>query len=286
MLNLCCWWTILLFLQSKDSMQQQQTYWRTPGRWVPVYLHASSCSWTSSVPRHCAFSVLFQQLNWTSKPFPGDVQVNWRYTFPTGDPPPGLMSKLLVVCMNALETNYHYHWRHGVLIKNGEVQIFLSSLLSEDWHFVLGHLYTSVNFFTFQATVCIQKEKNHFDLCCRVNGEINSAGDHNISMEFLWVTLAVYIKESLEFLSQWPGLLVKVCCTRITQNENFILQNWEHRTAILDWPTFRWSWFPWDCLCSKETLWTRNTHSASSNASATWRRNRTSPLRTPVWSGF
>ena len=58
--------------------------------------------------------------------------------------------------------------------------------------------------------MCIQKEKDYFDLCCRVNGEINSVGDHNISMEFLWVTLVMYVKATLDFLSEWPGLLVKV----------------------------------------------------------------------------
>ena len=62
-----------------------------------------------------------QQLNWTSRPFPGDVQVNWRYTFPAGDPPDGLLSTLLFVCRRAVECSYHYHWRHGVLIKTGEV---------------------------------------------------------------------------------------------------------------------------------------------------------------------
>ncbi len=64
---------------------------------------------------------MFQQLNWSSKPFPGDVQVNWRITFPEGAPPPGLLSKLLVVCKAAVHAPYHYLWRHGVLITHGEV---------------------------------------------------------------------------------------------------------------------------------------------------------------------
>ena len=67
------------------------------------------------------FVSFHQQLNWTSRPFAGDVQVNWRYTFPAGDPPEGLLSTMLVVCKRAAKCNYHYHWRHGILIKTGEV---------------------------------------------------------------------------------------------------------------------------------------------------------------------
>ena len=62
-----------------------------------------------------------QQLNWTPRPFKGDVQLNWRYLFPNGTPP-GMLPCLTAVCYRASQDHsYQYCWSHGVLVRIGEV---------------------------------------------------------------------------------------------------------------------------------------------------------------------
>ncbi len=59
--------------------------------------------------------------------------------------------------------------------------------------------------------MCAEKTETRLDVCCRVNGELGGAsGDHATSLEFLWVTLALYATATQDFLAQWPGLVTKV----------------------------------------------------------------------------
>ena len=62
-----------------------------------------------------------QQLNWSPRPYRGDVQLGWRYAFPHA-PPGDILKKLLCMCRGVLEgTDYEYVWRTGFLYKTAEV---------------------------------------------------------------------------------------------------------------------------------------------------------------------
>ncbi|CAH1784907.1 unnamed protein product [Owenia fusiformis] len=62
------------------------------------------------------------QLNWTPTPFKGDLQIGWRYDFPTGVPP-GLLLRALANVKRASSEfcNYQHCWRNGVLSRIDEV---------------------------------------------------------------------------------------------------------------------------------------------------------------------
>nr|XP_054750883.1 leucine-rich repeat serine/threonine-protein kinase 2-like [Lytechinus pictus] len=61
-------------------------------------------------------------LNWTPKPFRGDVQLGWRYRFQLGTPP-GLVAQLLAYCRSRVrQTSYQHQWRSGLLLKIGQVR--------------------------------------------------------------------------------------------------------------------------------------------------------------------
>ena len=61
-----------------------------------------------------------QQLNWTAKPFVGDMQVTWSFHL---DVHAGLLQRLLAVVLFLCRqcSNYRHLWRTGVLLRVGEV---------------------------------------------------------------------------------------------------------------------------------------------------------------------
>jgi len=71
--------------------------------------------------------ILFQQLNWTSRPFPGDVQISlYHYFLPVM--PPGLSHRLVALVNNALvdKSEYHYYWKFGTLARMSDILLFVS----------------------------------------------------------------------------------------------------------------------------------------------------------------
>ena len=91
----------------------------TNGQWWGKRLHAMTSS----------FHIKPQQLNWTPRPFRGDVQVAWRYTFESQNPPAGLLTQMLTTVTRATtDCAYKYVWRDGALIRIGEVCMYFSML--------------------------------------------------------------------------------------------------------------------------------------------------------------
>ncbi|XP_038062221.1 uncharacterized protein LOC119732661 [Patiria miniata] len=120
-------------------------------------------------------------LNWTPKPFKGDAQIGWRYTFPLGTPP-GLVPRLFVMCRtNTPGAMYRHHWKNGLLLKMGQV---------------------SVNIKQPEAS---QVEK--VDLYVRVT--VDEEGDKKAT-EVLWVVLARFLVVAQRFLASWPGVYYQV----------------------------------------------------------------------------
>ncbi|XP_025106511.1 uncharacterized protein LOC112571604 [Pomacea canaliculata] len=116
------------------------------------------------------------QLNWTAKPFAGDMQVTWRLTL-SSPVHHGLLQRLLATVLFAgrADCNYHYVWRTGVLLRIGE------------------------------ATVCAEQlEESHLELSCRVNEA--DVGREKEAVCVLWVTLAPFLTHVHTFLSDWPGV--------------------------------------------------------------------------------
>ncbi|XP_055342803.1 uncharacterized protein LOC129591246 [Paramacrobiotus metropolitanus] len=67
------------------------------------------------------------QLNWTSRPFRGDVQLSlYMYFLPVM--PPGNASRLIALINNMLieKCSYHYYWKRGVLTKSSDMLLFIS----------------------------------------------------------------------------------------------------------------------------------------------------------------
>lgn len=62
--------------------------------------------------------------------------------------------------------------------------------------------------FCQQATVCVEYENKHFDICCRAN-----ADDYETvatSVELLWAHLSVFVQVIEKSLGRLPGLFHKV----------------------------------------------------------------------------
>lgn len=64
---------------------------------------------------------LFQQLNWTTQPIPGDIQFNWRFVFPNGCP--RHLARRMVISMTSIrqEFSYKFYWDDGVLLRISQV---------------------------------------------------------------------------------------------------------------------------------------------------------------------
>ncbi|XP_022098874.1 malignant fibrous histiocytoma-amplified sequence 1-like [Acanthaster planci] len=120
-------------------------------------------------------------LNWTPRPFKGDAQIGWRYTFPLGTPP-GLVPRLLVMCRtNTPGAMYRHHWKNGVLLKMGQVSV---NIKQPD----TGQL-------------------ERVDLYVRVT--VDEEGEKRAT-EVLWTVLARFLVVAERFLASWPGLYYQV----------------------------------------------------------------------------
>lgn len=76
---------------------------------------------TASFKIKCLF-VLLQQLNWTAKPFVGDIQITWSFHLHVHA---GVLQRLLaaVLFFSRHSSNYRHLWRTGLLLRVGEVSI-------------------------------------------------------------------------------------------------------------------------------------------------------------------
>ncbi|XP_064633627.1 malignant fibrous histiocytoma-amplified sequence 1 homolog [Lineus longissimus] len=118
------------------------------------------------------------QLNWTPKPFKGDIQINWRYEFPIGYPP-GCMERLLACCHQAKNAeSYQHTWKYGMLLK------------------------------ICDALICINYEEAYFDICCRVNAD--EEGREKAAVETLWLHLSIFIHAVEKMLQEWRGVYWRI----------------------------------------------------------------------------
>ncbi|XP_033647830.1 uncharacterized protein LOC117307250 [Asterias rubens] len=121
-------------------------------------------------------------LNWTPKPFKGDAQICWRYTFPLGTPQ-GLIPRLLVVCRaNIQGAMYRHHWKNGILLKIGQVSVNIKQPENS------------------------QKAES-LDIFVRVT--IDEEGQKKAT-EVLWVVLARFLVIAQQFLTTWPGVYYQI----------------------------------------------------------------------------
>ncbi|KAK7488602.1 hypothetical protein BaRGS_00020219, partial [Batillaria attramentaria] len=119
------------------------------------------------------------QLNWTAKPFAGDMQITWCFNMAV-PVHAGLIQRLLAfVVFLARDCNSYTHfWKTGVLLRIGE------------------------------ATVCAEQQgEGRLELACRVNGD--EVGREPEAMRMLWVTLAPFLQHVRAFLHSWPGIEIK-----------------------------------------------------------------------------
>ncbi|XP_071489366.1 uncharacterized protein [Diadema antillarum] len=124
-------------------------------------------------------------LNWTPKPFRGDVQLGWRYRFQLGTPP-GLVAQLLAFCRSRVrQTSYQHQWRSGLLLK-------------------LGQALVNVN----------EPEVTEFCPCLDVVGRVTSdeEGEHRAT-EIIWGAIARVLLITEQFLQEWPGFYRMVTIT-------------------------------------------------------------------------
>ncbi|XP_036364909.1 uncharacterized protein LOC118766001 [Octopus sinensis] len=126
------------------------------------------------------FNDLRPQLNWTQKPFPGDLQISCWFRFILGDPPEGLMQRLLCCCHQAIhkQATYQHLWKHGVLIRAGDVMLCIE--------------YTSGNIKRFHIT-----------------GRINTdfQGSEATAIQMTWLKMAPLILAAISMLSSFHGLM-------------------------------------------------------------------------------
>ena len=122
----------------------------------------------------------FQQLNWTSRPFQGDVQISlYHYFLPAM--PPGLNHRLVALVNNALvdKSAYHYYWKFGTLTRLSDILVFVSCEQDE--------------FLEISARITAEDEN---DTAC---------------VEALWLEL-VYVMNMIQqfMLTSWTGVRTTV----------------------------------------------------------------------------
>ncbi|XP_074649100.1 uncharacterized protein LOC141904413 [Tubulanus polymorphus] len=123
------------------------------------------------------------QLNWTPKPFPGDLQITWRLVFPVGIPP-GCFERL-IGCIHTSRAceSYQYTWKRGMLLKIAE------------------------------AIICIQCEDTlYIDVSCRMNADSEDSGSNRRlnAVSDVWAHLSFFIQLIDKILFEWRGLYTKV----------------------------------------------------------------------------
>ncbi|XP_046356765.2 uncharacterized protein LOC124135459 [Haliotis rufescens] len=145
---------------------------------LPYYPHLSV--------QRCLYAVLLDllpnnrpQLNWTPKPFKGDLQITIGYIFATGLPV-GVAKQLLAHCQYVGQdtSSYRHMWKYGVLQRVGE------------------------------AIVCAEHDNTQFNISCRVNAD--EPGQEDSAVQLLWVSLSQFLLSLNKFLKFWPGLFYKM----------------------------------------------------------------------------
>ncbi|XP_076448308.1 uncharacterized protein LOC143285020 [Babylonia areolata] len=119
------------------------------------------------------------QLNWTPKPFVGDIQVTWSFHVHAAHT--GLLQRLLAVVLFLSRdcSSYRHLWRHGVLVRVGEATLCAEMLESEE----------------------------RVAVSCRVNAD--ELGRERDAVRLLWVILTPFLFRLRHFLLRWPGLVLK-----------------------------------------------------------------------------
>ncbi|KAK6176716.1 hypothetical protein SNE40_014961 [Patella caerulea] len=130
-----------------------------------------------AVPLLDKLSTVRPQLNWTTKPFKGDIQITWRFEFPAGIPRSFLQQLIGIGQAATSSSSYQYLWNNGVLLKVGEVYLCLENLTSS------------------------------IDVSFR--GNADEIGEESESVQLLWVTAATFLKAITTFLEKWPCLIYK-----------------------------------------------------------------------------
>ncbi|GAB1599342.1 hypothetical protein Ahia01_000211400 [Argonauta hians] len=125
------------------------------------------------------FNDLRPQLNWTPKPYPGDLQISCWFRFIL-NPPDGLMQRLLCCCHQAVhkDASYQHLWKHGILVRTGEVMLCIE--------------YTSGNITRFQVTG-------------RINSDFHGSEDTAIRMT--WLKMAPLILSAISMIHSFQGLI-------------------------------------------------------------------------------
>ena len=123
----CVWGVNCVNIHSSCLQHNFQLIWKTKYKLDVVRLKSYTSVWPNTA--HLSICILFifpKSLNWTQKPFEGDIQLTWRYEFLGSDTPPGMTSRLLAYCRNHCprQAVYQHYWTNGLLMKMGQV-----------WHF-------------------------------------------------------------------------------------------------------------------------------------------------------
>ncbi|XP_070558054.1 uncharacterized protein [Ptychodera flava] len=123
------------------------------------------------------------KLNWTPKPFPGDLQIGLRYKFACHIAVDDLITRLVAYCKHQTRRteSYQHYWRNGVLLKIGQVYVNIAHESSDSSHSL-----------TLQGRITVDEE-----------GEQKAT-------EVIWVTLARFLYALEAYLSDWQGLFIKV----------------------------------------------------------------------------
>ncbi|XP_030855872.1 uncharacterized protein LOC752605 [Strongylocentrotus purpuratus] len=126
-------------------------------------------------------------LNWTPKPFRGDVQLGWRYRFQLGTPP-GLVAQLLAYCRSRVrQTSYQHQWRSGLLLKIGQALVNINEPEMTEF------------------CPCL-------DVVGRVTSDLDEEGDQRAT-EIIWGAIARVLLITEQFLQEWPGFYKMITIT-------------------------------------------------------------------------
>lgn len=113
--------------------------------------------------------MLFQNLNWTNKPFKEDVQISIRYQI-SNVFIYHLKSAAVSLISEVITPSYVHHWKDGTLLH-----------IEDAW-------------------ICFEMENSTLEIACRVNADgvgVTSA------MEYVWIQITPFIMAIEHFIHSW-----------------------------------------------------------------------------------
>ncbi|XP_077862875.1 uncharacterized protein LOC144345063, partial [Saccoglossus kowalevskii] len=121
------------------------------------------------------------KLNWTPKPFKGDVQIGWRYECYPDVVSQSLITRLIAYSRtNRQHESYQHYWKHGVLLKICQVYVNI---------------------------VRDQEVSNTVSVIGRVT--VDEEGELHAT-QLLWSVLSRFIFVAESYLAEWQGLFSRV----------------------------------------------------------------------------